>query len=70
MSVATSLANIGRDPRIQSVWDEGEDGMWFSLKPGFRLAIDDTHAAHERTVRDLRAKLRQIEPCNCEDCRN
>jgi hypothetical protein len=68
MSVATSLARIGRDLRIQSVWDEGEDGLWFSLKPGFRIAIDDTHFAHERTVSDLRARLRDIEPCNCADC--
>jgi hypothetical protein len=68
MSVATSLRKIGRDPRIQSVWDEGDDGLWFSLKPGFRIAIDNTHSAHESTVKDLLAKLREIEPCNCEDC--
>lgn len=62
------LKQIMRDPRVKLAWDEGEDGLWFSLKPGFRLRIDGTHFAHEFTIKDLCAKLRNIEPCNCEDC--
>lgn len=66
---AKQLASIMLDPRVESAWDEGEDGLWFSLKPGFRIRIQDTHFAHEQTVGELRAKLREIEPCNCQDCR-
>lgn len=66
---ARDLAEIAKDPRVESAWDEGEDGLWFSLKAGFRLRIDGTHAAHEVTAKDLLAKLREIEPCNCPECR-
>ncbi len=62
------LAAIARDPRVKSAWDEGDDGLWFDLKPGFRIRGYETHAAHESTVKDLRARLRDIEPCNCADC--
>jgi hypothetical protein len=66
---ARDLAEIAKDPRVESAWDEGEDGLWFSLKAGFRLRIDGTHGAHEVTGEDLRTKLREVEPCNCPECR-
>jgi hypothetical protein len=54
--------------KIGSVSDEGrEDGYWLFLKPGWRW--DECHSVHEWNMRDLRAAFRDVQPCDCGDCR-
>ena len=63
------LEKIKADPRIESAWDEGQDGKWVQLKPGFVLSFDGTHGIHERTWTEVNRKRSQITQCDCEDCK-
>ena len=70
MSAAKTLENLKLDPRVTDAWDEGDDGYWVSLKPGFYSALDDfgIHSVHEWNTKDLLAKMRGVKPCTCKDC--
>lgn len=62
------IEQIKADPRVESVWDEGEDGWWAILKEGWQW--DGVHGLHERSPRALLKVLRHaVRPCSCEDCR-
>jgi len=59
------------DPRVEDVEDAGPDEpsrYWIYLRSGYRSVIDDCHIIAAETVRDARAALSAVEPCNCRDC--
>lgn len=45
------LDRMTRDPRIVEIWDEGDEGIWAQLAPGYNF--DGSSCLHEWTVRDL-----------------
>ena len=54
--------------KIQRWWDEGQDGYWVQLKPGWRCG--EGHFVHEWTVKEVLLAFRyDISPCNCSECR-
>ena len=60
-----------RPEHIRTEWseghpDDGGDGYWIALKPGWRWADDVVHCIHE----DTRAKAHRecVVPCACRDC--
>ena len=61
-----SLQALAKDRRIASVWDEGDDGYWATLKPGYQW--DGVHGLHERTIANLRRRLAEVRTCACSDC--
>lgn len=65
----TVLDRIRKDPRVQEVTNEGDDGYWVYLKDGFRDGLSDTHAVHEWSLKDLRGAFKFVEPCDCSDCK-
>jgi hypothetical protein len=68
-SSMTAIDRISSHPRVQSVSDEGEDGIWVYLKPGFIWRHGDVHSLHERdTALLLRMLDTEIEPCTCGEC--
>lgn len=49
--------------------DEGGDGYWITLKPGWKWAGDamgNLHCIHEDTKRAARAE--NVMPCGCDGC--
>lgn len=49
-----SLNKIAAHESVETIFDEGEDGIWIWLKPGWWTgANNDTSTLHEWTVRDL-----------------
>jgi hypothetical protein len=46
-----TLDYICDDPRVVTIWDEGEDGIWIQLAEGYN--IDGCSCVHEWNVRDL-----------------
>ena len=46
-----SLDTMACDPRIIEIWDEGADGIWAQLAPGYNF--DGSSCLHEWTVRAL-----------------
>lgn len=55
-----SLDRIAADPRVQEIWDEGEDGIWISLASGYNW--EGCSTVHEWTVKDLIESFRLVEP--------
>jgi len=53
-----SLDRLAADPRVIEVWDEGPDGLWVTLAPGWNW--DGASSLHEWRVRDLLARLREV----------
>lgn len=47
------------DPRISSIWDEGKDGYWIKLAPGY--TYEGCSAIHEWSVKDALACLPLIQ---------
>jgi hypothetical protein len=74
----TAFGKIGamklQKKHISSEWneghpDEGGDGYWVSLKPGWKSDDDPVgvlHCIHEDTKRA--AYRIGVMPCNCRDC--
>jgi hypothetical protein len=54
-----SLDRMAKDPRIREIWEEGKDGLWVSLSPGY--SAEGTSGLHEYTVRDLLKARERIE---------
>lgn len=44
------------------------DGYWIYLKRGWRIP-GDAHGIVEDTKREALSKLRNVVPCDCDDCR-
>ena len=55
---------------IREEWDEGDDGYWIDLVPGWKWD-DDTlgncHIIHEDNK--VSAYRQGVMPCNCNDCK-
>jgi hypothetical protein len=64
-----TLNIVNGDPRIKEVFDEGEDGIWMWLNPGFTCDPRGAHDGHEYTVRDLLRAYKGIQPCDCDQCK-
>lgn len=47
---------------IESICNEGTDGLWIYLLPGYWNAEGQVTAIHERTARDAINMLRYIKP--------
>ena len=47
------LNKIKNDPRIESVWDEGEDGWWAHLNTNFISDDTECGSLHEETLQEL-----------------
>lgn len=62
--------NIKKDPRVSTIWDEDEDGIWVDLKPGWQDANFDQycHTIHEWNIREVFERFKSISPCNCQEC--
>lgn len=59
-----SLEKLARDPRVDSVLDEGGsrgDGYWVWLKPGW-VSEWGSRTVHEPTIRGLLHSMRRVEP--------
>lgn len=56
---------------IEEVSLEGpEDGYWLYLTPGWIRQGTGTHCVHEWTARDLMVGMREVEKCDCDECRS
>lgn len=64
----TIVDRIRRDPRCESIADEGDDGWWVMLRPGYCWPEGETHAVHERDLESLWREFRTVAPCRCNDC--
>jgi hypothetical protein len=56
------------DRRIESE-EKDDDGYWIYLRPGWKLAGEETHAIVEETRKEARAKLSDVVKCNCPECK-
>jgi len=59
-----------RKEHVRKEWNEGEDGHWIELVPGFKWSGDPVgavHTIHEDTKRQ--AWRETVERCACKDCR-
>jgi hypothetical protein len=65
----TTLERIRKDPRVEDVWNEGDDGYWVMLKSGFKWSDADTHAVHEWSLSRLLKSMREVVPCTCKACK-
>lgn len=54
-----SLDKIAADPRVESIWDEDEDGIWVQLVPGYNW--DGCSCVHEWTVKDLLESFKSVQ---------
>lgn len=63
-----SLDKFNEDPRVREIFDEGEDGIWMWVAPGFTADPRDAHDIHEWKVRDILRRARSIVPCDCPEC--
>lgn len=54
-----SLDKIANDPRVEKIWDEGEDGIWIQLAPGFNW--DGYSCVHEWSVKDAIAAFSSVQ---------
>lgn len=61
-----SLAALKADPRVLSVQNEGTDGFWVDLAPGW--SRDGAHSVHEYSVRDLHDGMGEVTACDCDVC--
>jgi len=60
------------DPRVEDVEDNGPDECaryWVHLKSGWFSPVDETHCITGETIAEVRASLRCVVPCKCDDCR-
>jgi hypothetical protein len=62
-----TLTELRADPRVREVWNEGEDGWWASLAPGY--CFENCSGLHENTVRELCSALRRVEVCGTPEAR-
>jgi hypothetical protein len=53
-----TLNKLAEDPRIEEIWDEGRDGLWASLAPGYNW--DGSSSIHESTAGELIEAMRGV----------
>lgn len=65
-----SLERLQRDPRIREVWSEQRagHGYWVETLPGYGWPAYPVHCMCRHTAKELLAIVREMRPCNCEDC--
>ena len=67
-----SFDKIKSDPRVHSFDDDGDDGFWLIFKTGWADHGFDPgapiHGIHERTIRDVLRRMKDVRPCACPDC--
>jgi len=71
-----ALARWNAHPRVADAYFEydgwaADDGpaYWVALVPGWGVGGEaGLHTIHEPSVREVDAKLRDIEPCDCFNC--
>lgn len=54
-----TLDRIAADPRVEYIHDEGPDGIWISLVPGYNW--EGASSVHEWNLKDLLAAFRSVE---------
>jgi len=52
-----------RDGSTAGVWNEGPDGWWAALKPGWSWCDAEVHCCHEDTLTELLRAVRNTTPC-------
>lgn len=59
--------------KIDEVNDESRsgDGYWLYLKPGWaRYMAGEVHCVHEWNMADLKEGMKEVVPCDCDDCKD
>lgn len=46
-----TLNRIASNPKVEEIWDEGDDGLWISLNEGWNW--EGCSCVHEYTVKKL-----------------
>jgi hypothetical protein len=59
---------VAIDPRFSEVSADGEDGYWLYCAAGFGVVADGVHTIHEWTVKEVLARLDEVEVCECSSC--
>lgn len=54
-----SLDEISRHPDVEEIWDEGDDGIWLSLKYPYAAPCTQRGVIHEYSLRHLVEGFRQ-----------
>lgn len=49
---------------------EEDEQYWLVLRPGWKLRDEDTHCIAEPTRSAAYAKLADVVPCQCTECRS
>ena len=63
---ARTRKDVENDPRVKEIWNEGEDGWWAYLHPGW-IWDGELHCIHEDTIKDVCDALNfAVSPCDCE----
>lgn len=69
------LAKIKAMPQVAEVWEEQDNrdlderrrtDWWAKLSPGWAWA--GCHGLHEPTLTELWRRIKDCEPCSCEQC--
>ena len=63
------LTKLAADPRVDEIWDEGDNGYWVYLVPGWINPLHETHSIHEDTQAECLEVFKSIERCTCDGCR-
>jgi hypothetical protein len=56
------LDSVNCPLRGEPIWNEGPDGWWAALKPGWECAANGSNSCHERTLAMLESALRGARP--------
>ena len=67
------LRKLANDHRIEEIRNEGGDGYWIYLKPGWWLPHMETHCIHEYTQAACLDEFKEVRPhedTECEFCGN
>lgn len=74
--MSTTIQRLNKRADVKEAWSEGgkeEDGYWVTLAPGFAdLSFDPwqpTHTIHEWTVARVLSRMKDVRPCDCEECK-
>jgi len=69
--MATGKVLEFRDERVpgDNSENDGGDGIWAYLKPGWFCGIAGSHAVHEYRLKDVETRVKSAYRCDCEDCK-
>jgi len=54
-----ALNRIASDPKVEQIWDEGDDGLWISLNKGWNR--EGCSCVHEWSVKKLISSFESVE---------